>query len=522
MQRSENNPALDSAALDAMMNRYRAEILRFQRATAPGKRTLAENLRDITEARAAENLRDTPPAADPPPRCDENGPQSVAPQPPPPAEENAAAPDARGPTPAPAADLKTAEPAASEPSKPDDSPEEPPQGDSQAPVSYTTIEDAEETQAAPPLPEPKKAVLSSPPVQSNRPAFVPAPACAHTEFPKRTGAMGTFRPYDRMSRFTRADFLQRPGEAVDTTVRFSADVAPGGADAVRCRRGFSVRFSCADGPYDLLGMHLPVAMGRSADCLTDLARAIGPSPETGLRDQKRFWRFIASWPQAMHAAVWLYTDLGTVGSYRAVDGYCMPAVWVNAAGERRAVRCRWLSRQRPQTLTRFEAEELAGLDPDAVARDLLEALSAGERPQYELCVQTIEFNELAALPFDPFDPTLVWPEERFALQRIGLLTLERAPTDFSLEIDGIALSADHLVDGIESAPPPSGVRTDADDLAAAGAQLRAMGEFSRRRLIENLAEELSRLDAALLEEVLILFTRADLAFGQALTSALGG
>jgi hypothetical protein len=526
LQRPDSKPQFDNAALDAMMERYRAEILRYQRATAPGKRTLAENLRDITEARTnqAEEAAPPPPKKQPPDKKTEKPDIAPAPAPEPAKQPAPAAQDKKAPEKIfPLQEEKEPEkvsPAQEEKEHREISPPKQP-GPGSVVLPAAPPPDENEIQLFLPPDVVKKSAPPAP-VQPKANAFLPAPLSAHTEFAKCAGAFGTFRPYDRMGRYTRASFLQNPGEAVDVMVRFSADTPAGGADAVRCRRGFSVRFFCADGRYDLLGMHLPVAMGRSADCLEACARAIRPCPKTGLRDQKRFWQFIAAYPQALHAAVWLYTDLGTVGSYRAVDGYCMPAVWVNAAGERRAARCRWLARQRPQTLTRFEAEELAGSDPDAVARDLFEALSAGERPQYELCVQLIEPDAMPNLSFDPSDPSHVCPEDRFVLQRIGLLTLERPPDNFATEVENVVMRADNLVEGIESPPAPKGACTDADDLAAAGAQLRAMGEFSRRRLAENLAEELLRLDAPLLEEVLVLFSRAELSFGQTLTSALGG
>ncbi len=343
---------------------------------------------------------------------------------------------------------------------------------------------------------------------------------AHTEFEKGTGAYGVFRPYERMGKYTLASFLQTPGEAVQTLVRFAADIPVGGADATRCRRSFTVKFFCREGEYDLFGMHLPVSVAATEKALDECCAASRANPKTGLRTRAAFWEFLVTHPEALHAAMWLYSDLGTIGSYRTIDGYGLPCLWINARGERRAVRPRWLSRQRPQTLTRFEAEELAGSDPDAVARDLAQSLQAGERPQYELSIQVIEPDQFAALPFDPFDPTAIWPAEQFKIQRIGLLTLERLPDDVQIELDRARFQPENIIPGIEHVPAPA--LKQGDDFSQVQQYLRSLGEFSRHRLIDNLSEELLRVPPLLLEQVLILFSRADLEFGQAMTLALGG
>ena len=366
-----------------------------------------------------------------------------------------------------------------------------------------------------PTPLPIKSERAVPPVEDLEPGCI-----AHTEFEKGIGAYGVFRPYERMGRYTLASFLQTPGEAVQTLVRFAADLPAGSADAIRCRRSFTVKFFCREGEYDLFGMHLPVSVGATEKTLSDCCAAARANPKTGLRTRSAFWEFLVTHREALHAALWLYSDLGTIGSYRTIDGYGLPCLWVNTKNERRAVRPRWLSRQRPQTLTRFEAEELAGSDPDAVARDLIQSLQSGERPQFELSIQIIEPEQFSALPFDPFDPTAIWPTEQFKPQRIGLLTLERLPDDAFAELDAARFKPENIIPGIEHVPAPA--MKKGDDFTQVRQYLRSLGEFSRRRLMDNLSEELLRLPPLLLEQVLILFSQADLEFGQAMTLALGG
>lgn len=342
--------------------------------------------------------------------------------------------------------------------------------------------------------------------------------CGHTEYEKCIGSYGTFRSYEKLGHLTKASFLQNPGEPVEVLARFAADLPDGGADASRCRRSFSVKFFCKKGEYDLLGQHLPVTVGCEQQAVLACCATTRADPVTGLRSRSRFWEYVAENPVALNAAVWLYSDLGTIGSYRAIDGFCSPSVWTNSRGETRLARCCWLSRQRPQTLTRFESEELCGYDPDAVARDFVTAVTRGELPQYELAVQLLEPNR--SLPFDPYDPTLIWPQEIAPPRRIGLMTLNRLPERIHPDLDAGRFDASHLIDGIEAAP--LALPAEGRELSQAGDHLRELSERERRRLIDNLCDELMQLPAELLEEILILFTKADLGFGQALTAALGG
>ena len=644
MQRSNNPSTFDHATMEQLMARYRAELLSYQRATPPGRPTLAQNLRSVTETRS---LSPEPSNPKPAPEAESSAlpkpSAAVIPDPIPAAmiEPAPAAVIEPAPTPEPApaaviepasssamiagfaasvaADLtagifaaaaavsgpeivaeakaeeteellltgsamEAAPPETPEMTKktseqmrstlaeslanitdaralrprcagcgdPEDiannapsryrsqlpeeteglhhcpceeTPAEPGEGPLPLPTPALPAESCEETSAEPgegPLPLPTPALPAEPcevpPILSACSPEHRGLCCGHTEYEKCIGAYGTFRPYEKLGHLTKAAFLQNPGESVEVLARFAADLPDGGADASRCRRSFSVKFFCKKGEYDLLGQHLPVTVGCEQQAVLACCATTRADPATGLRSRSRFWEYVAENPVALNAAVWLYSDLGTIGSYRAIDGFCSPAVWTNSRGETRLARCCWLSRQRPQTLTRFESEELCGYDPDAVARDFVTAVTRGELPQYELAVQLLEPNR--SLPFDPYDPTLIWPQEIAPPRRIGLMTLNRLPERIHPDLDAERFDASHLIDGIEAAPPA--LPAEGRELSQAGDHLRELSERERRRLIDNLCDELMQLPAELLEEILILFTKADLGFGQALTAALGG
>lgn len=61
-----------------------------------------------------------------------------------------------------------------------------------------------------------------------------------------------------------------------------------------------------------------------------MIHSLKPSPDTNLKDVSRFWDFISNSPEAMHMIIWLYSDRGTIKSYRHIDGFGVNTyVWVN-------------------------------------------------------------------------------------------------------------------------------------------------------------------------------------------------
>ena len=281
----------------------------------------------------------------------------------------------------------------------------------------------------------------------------------------------------------------------------------------------TVKFFCRDGECVLSATHLPVSVGRDEQYVSDFAEAGNGDAATGIRDRARMWNFVAQNPQALNLICCLYSDRGTIAGYQSMDSYIPPMLWTNKKGEQFYVRCVWIAKQRRAPLTRLESEELSGSDPDALARDLVNSISRGENVQYEFNAQIITPQDTGNLEFDPADPTFAWPTDRFPLMPIGLLTLNRLTENFENQVKNAEMSPYALVEGISFALP---VRPPADGLEIAGESLRAMTEEEAHVLAGNLAEEISHLSPDLMEKILVMFTKADLAFGRVLTSILGG
>ena len=270
-------------------------------------------------------------------------------------------------------------------------------------------------------------------------------------FAKGTGAHGFFRVYMPMSDFTKAAFLQNPDKKTPVFVRFSTMTgSKGSADTLRDVRGFAVKFYTTEGNYDLISTSLPVSFIRDAIHFPELMHALKPSPSTNLTEPARFWKYISETPEATHMATWLFSDNGTMKSYRHMEGYSVNTyVWVTTDGQRKLVRYHWKPILGVKTITRQEAEFLAGFDPDVSARDLCDSLDRGEITEYELSVQLIPFEKQDQYDFDPLDATKLWPENKMPLMKVGKLTLNKTTENYFEEVEKSAFSPSNIVPGIE-------------------------------------------------------------------------
>lgn len=268
---------------------------------------------------------------------------------------------------------------------------------------------------------------------------------------KGTGAFGTFVAYESMKKYTMADFLSEKGKQTPVLVRFSTVIGGrGSADTVRDPRGFATKFYTNDGIYDLVGNDLPVFFIRDGLKFPDVIHSLKPAPNSNLRDPERFWDFISLTPEATHMITWLYSDRGTIKDYRNVDGFGVNTyIWVNADSERHLIKFHWKTMQGLETIDRFEAERLAGSEPDIAVKRLYDAIAKDDHPKYELCVQLMTPEEGEELPFDPLDDTKTWPEDRFPLMKVGLMTLNRNPQNFFAEIEQAAFCPGNIVPGVE-------------------------------------------------------------------------
>ncbi len=293
---------------------------------------------------------------------------------------------------------------------------------------------------------------------------------------KGFGAFGTFQTTNSMRQYTKLSFLQTPGQQVPVMTRFSlAGGNKGTPDTARGVKGFATKFYTPQGVFDLVFNHLPVLFVRDGIRFPQAFTSFFPSPVNNLIDPQRFWRFVASAPEAMHFVTWLYSDVGTIKSFRHIPGHSVNTfVWRNAQGVRCYVKYHWFPLAGEETITQQEATTLAGLNPDFAGQDLYDTIAAGRPVQYELRVQLMDPDDESRLPYDPLDCTKIWDERQYPLMPVGVMTLNRNPDNYMEQVEKVAFSPSNLLEGAELSD---------DKLLQARANI--YWDSQRRRLGEN-------------------------------------
>jgi len=272
---------------------------------------------------------------------------------------------------------------------------------------------------------------------------------------KGAGAHGYFQVYKSMEQYTCAKFLQDPAKQTPVFVRFSTVVgARGSADTARDPRGFAVKFYTEEGNYDLVGNNLPVFFIRDAIKFPDMVHAFKPAPDTNIPTSSsansRFWDFISLTPESTHMITWLFSDRGTVKSYRMMEGFGVNTYkWVNAKGKEVYVKYHWKPEAGVHSIDRHESTRLAGGDPDIATRDLYDTIASGKTVEYELKVQIMDVADEFKQGFDLLDATKTWPEDKLPLMPVGKMVLNRNPENYFAEVEQAAFCPASIVPGIE-------------------------------------------------------------------------
>jgi catalase len=271
---------------------------------------------------------------------------------------------------------------------------------------------------------------------------------------KGAGAGGYFEVTADVTKYTKAKFLSEVGKRTEVFARFSTvGGEKGSADAERDPRGFAVKFYTEDGNYDFVGNNTPVFFIRDPLKFPDFIHTQKRHPGTNLKNADMFWDFLSLTPESLHQVTILFSDRGTPRSYRNMNGYSSHTYkWYNDAGEIFWVKYHFKTDQGIDNLTRQEAEQIKGTDPDHATRDLHSAIKNGNYPSWTLQMQIMPAKDAETYRFNPFDVTKVWPHGDYPPINIGKLVLNRNPSNYFAEVEQAAFSPGNFVPGIAASP----------------------------------------------------------------------
>ncbi|RCI16277.1 hypothetical protein L249_2177 [Ophiocordyceps polyrhachis-furcata BCC 54312] len=288
----------------------------------------------------------------------------------------------------------------------------------------------------------------------------------HERVPERAvhargaGAYGTFTSYGSFSNITAASFLSAEGKKTNCFVRFSTVAGSrGSADTVRDVHGFATRFYTDEGNFDLVGNNIPVFFIQDAIQFPDLIHAVKPNMKveipTAATAHDEAWDFFSQQPSTLHTLMWAMAGYGIPRSYRHMDGFGVHTFrLVNDKGDSKLVKWIWKSMQGKASLVWEEAQHISGNDADYHRRDLSDAITAGNFPEWELNVQVIDEDQALAFGFDVLDPTKIIPEELAPLQKLGKLQLNANPVNYFSETEQIMYQVGNVVRGIDFTEDP--------------------------------------------------------------------
>src|SRR4051794_2828539 len=288
----------------------------------------------------------------------------------------------------------------------------------------------------------------------------------HERIPERVvhargfGAHGYFELTESLADITKADIFQRVGEKTPAFVRFSTVVGnKGSADLPRDVRGFATKFYTREGNWDLVGNNIPVFFIQDPIKFPDLVHAVKQEPDRAFPQAQsahdNFWDFASLSPETTHMLLWVMSDRAIPRSFRFMEGFGVHTFrLVNAEGRATFVKFHWKPKLGMQSVVWNGAVKINGADPDFHRRDLWDAISAGEFPEWELGLQLFDEAFADAFDFDVLDPTKIIPEEVLPVRRVGRLVLDRMPENFFADTEQVAFCTQNVVPGIDFSNDP--------------------------------------------------------------------
>ncbi|WP_149499451.1 catalase [Roseiconus lacunae] len=271
---------------------------------------------------------------------------------------------------------------------------------------------------------------------------------------KGYGAFGTFTVTNDISKYCMADLFSEVGKKTEMFARFSTvGGESGSADSARDPRGFALKFYTDQGVWDLVGNNTPIFFIRDPLKFSDFIRTQKREPQSHLKPHWRRWDFWGEVPEALHQVMFLYSDRGTPKSARFMNGYGSHTFSIyNRDGVRHWVKFHLKTEQGVENFSDDEAIEMAGKAPDYSTRDLFDAIESGDYPRWKLSIQMMPESDAENYKWHPFDLTKVWPHDDYPLIEVGVMELNRNPSNYFQDVEQAAFEPGNLVDGIGISP----------------------------------------------------------------------
>lgn len=273
---------------------------------------------------------------------------------------------------------------------------------------------------------------------------------------KGTGAHGVFECTTDMTGISNANFLSAKGKQTPLFCRFSTVAGrAGSADSVRDTRGFAFKLYTDGGNLDWLFFSEPVFPIRDGGKFPSFVHCQKGRPDSGTFDPNTFWTFMNANPETFHALLMIFSDRGTPKGYEYSEIFGLNTYKFTTTTNGNPVYNFVKIHMKPVTypvenLSRVQAMELAGQNPDAFNASLWQAIEdakAGKGagfPKWDVFMQLIPPDKA---PADIYDPTRVISQKDFPLIPFGTITLTSNPTNNFSEVEMVSFNPTAIVPG---------------------------------------------------------------------------
>jgi catalase len=271
---------------------------------------------------------------------------------------------------------------------------------------------------------------------------------------KGTGAHGHFLVTHDITQYTKAAIFSKVGNVCDIFLRFSTvGGEKGSADTVRDPRGFACKFYTEEGNWDMVGNNTPVFFVRDPIKFGDFIHTQKREPGSNLKSATMMWDFWSLSPESLHQVTILFSDRGIPDGYRHMNGYSSHTFsLINANDELFYVKWHFKTNQGIKNIRAEEAERIAGADPDYSERDMRHAIEKGHHPSWTVQIQVMPEADIDKFKYNPFDLTKVWPHGDYPVQPVGVITLDRMPSNYFAEAEQAAFNPSNVVPGMGYSP----------------------------------------------------------------------
>ncbi len=271
---------------------------------------------------------------------------------------------------------------------------------------------------------------------------------------KGSGAYGTFTVTHDISKYTKAKVFSKIGKQCKMFARFSTvGGEKGSADTERDPRGFALKFYTEDGNWDLVGNNTPVFFIKDAKKFSHFIHTQKRDPKTNCKSPTMMWDFWSLNPESLHQVMILMSDRGTPFSFRNMHGFGSHTFsFFNKNNERTWVKFHLKTQQGIKNFNGKDANEMRGIDPDYLQRDLVEAIERKDFPKWEMSIQVMTDEEAKNFKFNPFDVTKIWSHKEFPLIPVGIMELNVIPENYFRDVEQSAFAPANVIDGIGFSP----------------------------------------------------------------------